>query len=288
MLRICSFESRRGTEMQSLIERLGGEAIIAPSLREIPLGNNPGALDFAAQLFAGRIDVMVFLTGVGARALLEVVELRFPREQFLSTLGNCVTVVRGPKPAAVLREWGVRIDHRVPEPNTWRELLQTLDASVPVSGRRVAVQEYGQPNSQLYAALEERGAFVTPVPVYRWELPEDLAPLESAIHRTIAGDFHILMWTSAQQVRHVLQVAEQLGVLEAWRAAASRTIMASIGPTCTEALAEERLPADFEPTHPKMGSLVKEAIAAAPALLASRQGQAASPTIPQTASDAAG
>lgn len=271
MLRVCSFESRRGPEMQSLIERLGGHATIAPSLREIPLDQNPAALDFAEQLCAGQIGIVVFLTGVGARALLEVVELKFPREQFLAALQNCVTVVRGPKPATVLREWGVRIDHRVPEPNTWRELLQTLDANVLLENRRVAVQEYGQPNAQLYAALEERRAIVTPVPVYRWELPVDLAPLQAAIRATIAGDFDILMFTSAQQVRHVLQVAADLGVLLEWRSAAARTVQASIGPTCTETLVEEGLQADFEPSHPKMGSLVKETLEAAPALLAAKQ-----------------
>lgn len=271
MLRVCSFESRRGPEMQSLIERLGGHATIAPSLREIPLDQNPAALDFAELLFSGEIDVVVFLTGVGARALLDVVELKFPREQFLAALQNCITVVRGPKPATVLREWGVRIDHRVPEPNTWRELLQTLDANVPLDNRRVAVQEYGQPNAQLYAALEERRAIVTPVPVYRWELPVDLTPLQSAIRATIAGDFDVLMFTSAQQVRHVLQVAADLVVLPEWRSAAARTVLASIGPTCTESLVEEGLPADFEPSHPKMGSLVKETLEAAPALLAAKQ-----------------
>jgi uroporphyrinogen-III synthase len=271
MLRICSFESRRGPEMQSLIERLGGQPTIAPSLREIPLEQNPAALDFAEMLFAGQVDIVVFLTGVGARALLDVVEHKFPREQFLAALQKCITVVRGPKPATVLREWGVRIDHRVPEPNTWHELLVTLDAHVPLSGRRIAVQEYGQPNSQLYKALEERRAIVTPVPVYRWELPDDLAPLHAAILGTIAGDFDILMFTSAQQVRHVLQVAADLGKLPEWRKAAARTVIASIGPTCTETLAEEGLPADFEPSHPKMGSLVKETLEAAPALLSQKR-----------------
>lgn len=271
MLRVCSFESRRGPEMQSLIVRLGGHATIAPSLREIPLDQNPAALDFAELLFSGGIDVVVFLTGVGARALLDVVELKFPREQFLAALQNCITVVRGPKPATVLREWGVRIDHRVPEPNTWRELLQTLDAHVPLDNRRVAVQEYGQPNAQLYSALEERRAIVTPVPVYRWELPADIAPLQSAIRASIGGEFDVLMFTSAQQVRHVLQVAADLGVLTEWRTAASRMVLASIGPTCTETLAEEGLPADFEPTHPKMGSLVKETLEAAPAILAAKR-----------------
>ncbi len=36
-LRIVSFESRRAREMAELIRNYGGEPIIAPSMREIPL-----------------------------------------------------------------------------------------------------------------------------------------------------------------------------------------------------------------------------------------------------------
>lgn len=271
VLKVCSFESRRQSEMTSLIERMGAQATLAPSLREIPLESNTRALDFAMALFRGDFEIVIFLTGVGARALLDAVETRFPREQLFAALATCKIVVRGPKPAAVLKEWGVRIDHRVPEPNTWRELLETIDAELPVERRRVAVQEYGIANPELYAGLETRGAKVTPVPVYRWELPEDLGPLQQAIRQTCEGAFDILMWTSAQQVRHVLQVAADLGIEQQWRDAAGRCVMASIGPTCSDAIRDEGLTVDFEPSHPKMGSLVKETLAAAAGILATKR-----------------
>ena len=260
--RVLSFESRRAAEMRSLIERHGGEATVAPSMREIPLEENSAALDFAGELLAGRIDVMIFMTGVGTRALAEVVETRHNRTDFLNALARPVTIVRGPKPTAVLREWNVRIDHRAPEPNTWRELLAVIDAGVEVRGRTVAVQEYGEPNDEFYAALAERGARVRPVPVYRWALPEDLEPLEQAIRSTLAGEFDALLFTSAQQVRHVLEVARRLGVDEPWGQAAGRNVIASIGPTCSEALTEQRLPVHVEASPPKMGQLVRAALEA--------------------------
>jgi uroporphyrinogen-III synthase len=266
-LRVCSFESRRATEMQSLIERLGGHAVVAPSMREIPLAENAAAFEFAERLLAGQIEIMVFLTGVGARALWEVLGARYPAEVLNDALARCTVVVRGPKPTAVLREWGVRIDHRAPEPNTWRELLQTLDSEVPLAGRTMAIQEYGIANPALYEALSQRGASVMPVPVYRWALPEDLGPLQSAIHSTISQQFDVLLFTSAQQVHHVLQVAEQGACQEQWRQAATRCVIGSIGPTASETLRELALPVDVEPTHPKMGPLVKETLQAAPALL---------------------
>lgn len=271
-LRVLSLESRRADEMRSLIERHGGVATVAPSMREIPLEENPAAFAFGEELLAGRIDVVVFLTGVGAAALMESLETRWLRAEIVSALERCITVVRGPKPTVVLSKWGLRIDHRAPEPNTWRELLSTLAAAVDLSGRRIAIQEYGKPSDELYRALESRGANLLPVPVYRWSLPVETAPLRDAVHRTIAGDFDLILFTSAQQLHSVLEIAGESGLSSEWLVAANRCVVASIGPTATETLVEGGLGVDLQPSHPKMGPLVKEAIEAGRRLLAGKQG----------------
>lgn len=262
-LRVCSFESRRAEEMKSLIERHRAVATVAPSMREIPIEENVAAFEFMEELLAGRVDVVVFMTGVGTRALLQAVETRYDKADFFAALERTTTVVRGPKPAAVLREWGVRIDHRAPEPNTWRELLATIDAAVPVAGKTVAVQEYGAPNEEFYRELDARGARALRVPVYLWGFPEDTGPLVSAIRGTVAGDFDVLMFTSAQQVENVLRAAEEQGLRAEWMAAAERCLIASIGPTCSEKIREEGLPVHFEASPPKMGQLVRGAVEAA-------------------------
>src|SRR5436309_528395 len=139
-LRVCSFESRKGAEMRTLLERHGAIVTIAPSMREVPLEDNPEAFEFAERLFAGTIDIVILLTGVGTRVLAEVLESKHAHDDLLAALQKCTLIVRGPKPAAVLREWKVRIDHQVPEPNTWRDLVAMLDSKLPVAGKRVAVQ----------------------------------------------------------------------------------------------------------------------------------------------------
>lgn len=255
-LRVCSFESRKGSEMRGLLERQGAFVTIAPSMREIPLEENHEAFAFAEKLFAGQIEIVILLTGVGTRALADALDTKYDRAAFLEALQKCTVIVRGPKPAAVLREWKVRIDYQVPEPNTWRELLTLLDEKVPVTGKHVAVQEYGQPNPELYAGLTSRNAIVTAVPVYRWEMPEDTGPLVAAIRGTIAGEFDVLMFTSAHQLRNVLAAADSIGQRSEWLAAARRCVVASIGPTASETLSGEGLPPDIEPEHPKMGHLV--------------------------------
>lgn len=262
-LRVLSLESRRGDDMRSLIERQGAHATIAPSLREIPIADNPAALAFGDQLLRKHFELVIFLTGVGARGLLEVLQTRYAAEEIFEALRRVPIIVRGPKPAAVLREWKVPFAHQVREPNTWRELLELLDTAFPVQGKKVAVQEYGQPNPALYEGLTARQAIVTPVPVYRWTLPEDITPLQEAIRETIAEKFDVILWTSAYQANNVLHVAEELGLQEAWLHAARKCVIGSIGPTASENLTLLGLPPDLEPSHPKMGHLVIETLAAA-------------------------
>ncbi len=273
-LRVCSFESRRADEMASLIRRHRGEPTVAPSMQEVPLDDNREVFAFAEELLQGGIDAVVFLTGVGAKALLEIAARRHPQADLLAALDRCTTIVRGPKPAVVLRNWGVHIDHRAPEPNTWKEILATLDeARADLSGRTVAVQEYGLPSDELRAGLNERGAAVRSVPVYAWKLPDDTAPLEQAIRTTCERGFDVLLFTSAQQVRHIIEVAGRIGLPQEWAAAASDCVIGSIGPTCSEAIRAAGLPVDVEPSHPKMGVLVREALAEAPQRLAEKRGE---------------
>ena len=256
-LRVVNFEARMAGPMADLIRKHGGVPVEAPALREVPIGDNPRALDFAARLIAGEFDVVIFLTGVGTRYLAQEIETRYPREDWVAALNRTTVVTRGPKPLGPLREFKVRIDLTAPEPNTWRDLLAALDAKAPVAGRRVAVQEYGQPNPELLAGLVERGATVTQVPVYRWALPDDLAPLRQAIDAITRGEVGAVTFTSAQQVVHLLQMAAQSDQEAALRAAFERSvIIGSVGPTTTEMLRSQNLPVDIEPVHPKMGHLI--------------------------------
>jgi uroporphyrinogen-III synthase len=266
-LRVCSFESRRRDEMRSLIERQGAIATVVPSMREAALESNTAVFAFAESLLASRFDVLVFLTGVGARMLVEVAESRFDRDVLLDAMRRTTVAARGPKPAAVLREWNVPIAIRAAEPNTWRELVEALDSAGAIRGKRIAVQEYGRSNLEFYAELRRRDAFVEPVPVYRWILPEDVAPLRTAIDDTIAGKFDILLFTSSHQVDSVLEVADSDGKRDDWRRAACRCEIASIGPTASEALRDSGLPVDVEANPTRMGQLVRAAVEAAPAIL---------------------
>jgi uroporphyrinogen-III synthase len=272
-LRVLSLESRRSSEIARLIATHHGVPFSAPAMREVPLAENQAALRFARDLVAGSIDMVVFLTGVGARALLKVIEggkVQSP-DQFLAALRRVTVAARGPKPLAVLREWNVPVALTAPEPCTWRELLRSLD-ELPggLHAKRVAVQEYGAPNSEFLDALSERGAVVQGVAVYQWALPPDITPLRDAVSAVVNGQVRVVLFTTGVQVNHLFQIAAQMGRDEDLRAAFRDVLVASIGPSTSETLRSHGIRVDLEPAHPKMGFLVKEAAERSAQLLAGK------------------
>lgn len=249
--RVLALETRRANEITELIRRQGGEPFVAPSMREAPVSNQDALFAFADGLSRGNFDMMMLLTGVGVRQLHRVLG-----DRLVEGLRRVVIAVRGPKPAAAVRDLGLAPAVVAPDPNTWRELLAVTEGSLE---RRIALQEYGRPNPELIAALEARGAEVTPVRVYEYALPEDTGPLAEATRRLAAGEFDAALFTTAIQIAHLAQVAREQGIEEAMLAALRRCRIGSIGPTTTEALEEFGVHPDFEPSRPKMGLLVNEA-----------------------------
>ncbi len=267
-LRVLSLESRRSAEIEKLIRARGGDPFVAPSMREIPLQDNPQAFAFADHLFAREFDMVILLTGVGARLLNQVLETRYAPGAFPEALRRLTVVVRGSKPAAVMREWNVPVAVSVPEPNTWREILTATEARPE---RKIAVQEFGRTSVELLEGLRARGAQVTSVPVYQWDLPEDTGPLREAVRRLAAGQFDVAIFTTSIQIPHLLRIAAEEGLENQVRLALKRLVIASVGPTTSETLREHDLPADFEPSHPKMGFLVNETSQRAREILQSKQ-----------------
>jgi uroporphyrinogen-III synthase len=268
-MRVLSLESRRSVEIARLIENYHGVPITAPAMRELPLTENETPLRFARELMAGGIDIVVFLTGVGARALHKVISEKEPPERFIDALRRVKVAARGPKPQAVLREWNVPVALTAPEPCTWRELLRAMD-EIPggLHAQHVAVQEYGAPNPDFLDALKERGAVVQAVAVYQWALPEDTAPLREAVSALASGRVRVALFTTGIQVTHLFQIAEKMRRDQELRGAFRDVLVASIGPSTSETLRNFGIHVDLEPSHPKMGFLVKEAAERSAGLIA--------------------
>jgi len=253
--RVLSLESRRAGEMVTLIRKQGGDPFVAPSMREVELDRHEEAFEFGRRLLAGEFDAIILLTGVGTRLLWKTLLTRFPEDELKAALARITIVVRGPKPSAAIREIGFVPQVQVPEPNTWREILEAMR---PRAEMQVAVQEYGKSNSALIDGLRAQGRDVSLVRVYGWDLPEDTGPLREAARRLALREVDIVLLTTSMQIVNLMKIAEEDGIAQQVLEGLRASRIASIGPTTTETLEEYGMKADFEPSHPKMGLLVNE------------------------------
>jgi uroporphyrinogen-III synthase len=252
---IAITEARRAAELASLITKLGGIPYSAPAVREIPRRDRGPALAALDRICRGEVPMILFLTGVGTRAFLELAAKAERRADLLRALGAMVVAARGPKPIAVLREAGVRID-LVPEEPTSEGLLRAL-AAHDLRGKVVAVQLYGEENPVLVEGLTERGAAVLEIPLYEWALPEDQEPLIRLVHDLIDGRIDIVAFTSSPQVKHLFLVAERLGLREGVvQTLRDRLTVAVVGPVCEAALREQGITPQIQPDKGTMGALV--------------------------------
>jgi uroporphyrinogen-III synthase len=269
-LRVAIFESRFKDEFANLVRKQGGDPLVGPTMVEAPLELGPEVQTFVSSLRQGEIDALLVLTGVGQRKLTALVQPIMDAEELRARLEQIVVAARGPKAVGALKELGLRPKVIAPEPHTWQTLLAALGAHMELMGKRVALQQYGVPHERLTRALEQAGAHVLQVPVYRWQLPADLAPLEQVIHELCAGRVQVVLFTSGPQAGALLQVAKQRGLEDELRAALARCALGSVGPSCSEALKNLELEPDFEPEHGKMGHLVLEAARKVRGLLADK------------------
>src|SRR5262245_49817235 len=85
-LKVVSFESRRAKEMAELIRRYGGEPIVAPSMREVPLSENRHAIELLPQLENTDFDILILMTGVGTQTLHAVLRTQYGQERIIAGL----------------------------------------------------------------------------------------------------------------------------------------------------------------------------------------------------------
>jgi uroporphyrinogen-III synthase len=254
--RIGLLEARLSSELAELVRREGGEPVCAPSVREAPVDVAALVPALIDDLRRRRMEIVVFLTGAGATSLLEQASAIGARDALIEALAGATTVCRGPKPAVVLRKHGIPVHVNARTPHTTPELLDVLPDEF-VRGRGVALLHDGGGNLALVEALRARGAKVDELRTYEWRLPDDIEPIEELIRELLAGRLDAVAFTSQVQVRHLFEVAARTHRTAGLRfALRHRTIVGSIGPTCSAALEQFDAPPHVVASPPKMRPLV--------------------------------
>jgi uroporphyrinogen-III synthase len=248
---IAFLEGRRASEMADLIQRHNGVPLAAPCLREL---HSPDSAVLQASI--GRaldlgFDLAIFLTGVGTSTIFESAQLMGREADLRARLSGATVVVRGPKPAAVLRKLDVRIDLTAPPPNTTTEVLAIL-RGVDLRDKTIAVQLYGEPSPLLSQSLASRGAIVMELAPYVWERPVDPRPIMTLLDALDSRRVDALLITSQAQVDNLFSVAQDAGRQPALREVA----IGAQGPVAEAALERHGLRAAFTPSHGHMGALV--------------------------------
>ena len=249
-------EHRYTKEFAALFERLGAKVYPCPVLEEREVENRSELQSFVRSVCSGNQDVMIFLTGVGAKFLIAEAESMGMKDQFLSGMDKGTVVVRGPKPVAALRQFGVRIDV-IPQTPTTEGVIEAL-RSKDLKDRRIGIQLYGTPNPTLVSALESKGATVTPVHIYDYGTIADPSVVNALVTKLLSGEIQVIAFTSAPQVRVLFELAAKLGISESLeRALKTKVVIASIGEVTNRALAEKGLVPRIVPTQSKMGSMAQ-------------------------------
>ena len=258
-INIVVLEARLWSELARLFEHYGGHVISAPALREVSLPARQDVRELIDAICARKVAAAVFLTGVGARAMISAAEDLGRKEEFLGALRETKVVCRGPKPVAVMRANDIPVALIPPEPYTSEALLASIESqSWDLRGKTVALQHYGETNAFLREGLGHMGARVLEISLYEWALPEDTGDLEDGIRAILDGRAHAIAFTTRVQVRHLMQVASKVGLEEPLtEALRSRVVVGSVGPVCTRELLDRGITPHVTPDHPKMGPLVQ-------------------------------
>lgn len=255
--------ARRSEDLGTLLSRRGAQVIQAPAIRIVPLEDDTELLAATRACVEKPLDIAVATTGIGFRGWMEAADGWGLGDKLLDRLGQATLLARGPKARGAIRAAGL-VDQWSPESESSAEVLEYL-LDHDVVGRRIAVQLHGEPLPDFTDALHAAGGELVPVPVYRWTLPEDVAPLRRLIEMIVARQVDCVVFTSAPAVASLLDVAADADLAaDVERAFGSDVAAACVGPVTAARLERMGVPT-VQPTRFRLGALVRELAAKLPA-----------------------
>lgn len=255
--------ARRRDELATLLERRGARVVQAPAIRIVPLEDDTELLAATWECVEHPPDIAVATTGIGFRGWMEAADGWGLGDDLRERLAGATLLARGPKARGAIRAAGLTDDWS-PESESSAEVLSYL-LSGGVSGQRVAVQLHGEPLPELADALREAGAEMVAVPVYRWVLPEDVAPLARLVEAIAERQIDCVTFTSAPAVASLLTVAGELGLgSEVEEALRDDVLPVCVGPVTAGRLAAMDVPT-VQPKRARLGAMVREIVSELPA-----------------------
>lgn len=166
-------------------------------------------------------------------------------------LRSATIIARGASTAGALITEGFDVDWRVGA-DTLSELLDNV-AGRGLTGKRVAVLLHGSDMTWFAEALEQLGAQVTEVPVYRLGPPDVDSGLARLRDAATVRELDAVTFTSQAAVRHLAALGGP-DLLE--RLAAADVICACVGPVTAKAARSVGLPGVVTAEPARLGSMI--------------------------------
>lgn len=255
--------ARRRDELAALLERRGARVVHAPAIQLVPLEDDTELQRATRSCLDAPPDVTIATTGIGLRGWLEAADGWGLGDDLRQRLGSSRLLARGPKARGAIRAAGLTEEWSPPS-ESMSEVLDHLLAD-DLAGLRIAVQLHGEPLPDFVDALVTAGAHVVTVPVYRWQPPADIAPVERLVEQVITWAVDAVTFTSAPAVASVLRCAEMTGaepqLLQALR---HRVVAVCVGPVTAAPLERRGVPT-CQPERPRLGNLVRAVVDQVPA-----------------------
>jgi uroporphyrinogen-III synthase len=259
--------ARRHQELTALLERRGARVVRAPAIRLLPLADDAELLDATRKVLADPVDDMVVTTGIGFRTWLETAEAWGLRDDLIEHLRTARVITRGPKARGAVRAAGI-VEAWSAEMHSCEDIARRLGRE-DLTGRRLAVQLYGEPAPRFTGALRRAGAEVVEIPVYQWARAADPTPLRRLVGQVVTGTVDAITFTSAPAVAATLSVAAADDLEEPLlHALRTEVVAACVGPVTAAPLSERGVPT-VRPERSTLGGLVRALAAELPVRRAS-------------------
>lgn len=247
---------RRREDIAGILVRRGAVVSIGPAIRLIPLIDDDLLRDRTQELIANRCDVLIVTTGIGFRGWMDAADAWGLGQGLRDVLQETRILARGPKATGAIRSGGMREQWTAPSESTHEVVRMLLDEGVAC--KRIAIQLHGLPIAEMRASMEAAGATVIEVPVYRWDFPHDLAPIDRLITDISRRNIDAVIFTSALAVEATLARSDQLGLGTELRDSmrSTRPWACCVGPVTAAALVAADIPV-LMPERARLGDLLR-------------------------------
>lgn len=240
---------RRGAALCGLLERAGAQVIWGPTVVLVPAPTS-SMRSATVTLLEAKPRAFGITTADGLRGWLGALATR---DALTSTLRSTPVFTRGDKTASALASMGITPAH-TPALRISDLANDILDSTL--SGDTVAIQVDASGSPELARALREAHRSVHVIRPARASLPSDTTGAELLLGRLLSGELDILTFTSSPAVTNLFRLASELGLDTETVDSMHRTIVASIGPSTSEALAAIGVHYPIEPQTSRAAALV--------------------------------